>query len=145
MSMFTLVFFQNGTELTLAQGTTIILIDRIFDAKAAYNFWIPRGTIVTTLTVAIGVGIVPVTIISPMPRKIQFKTDLCRLSNLRTAHKLFYAVFQSISQTLTFTFQTFLSKVNTAVATIVFGQNDFKTVDKSLLDIEGRQNMNQQN
>lgn len=60
-------------------------------------------------------------------------------------HMLCYAVFQSISQTLTFTFQTFLSKVNTAVATIVFGQNDFKTVDKSLVDIEGRQNMNQQN
>lgn len=64
-------------------------------------------------------------------------------------HMLCYAVFQSISQTLTFTFQTFLFKVNTAVATIVFGeilgQNDFKTVDKSLVDIEGRQNMNQQN
>lgn len=60
-------------------------------------------------------------------------------------HMLCYAVFQSISQTLTVTFQTFLSKVNTAVATIVFGQNDFKTVDKSLVDIEGRQNMNQQN
>lgn len=60
-------------------------------------------------------------------------------------HMLCYAVFQSISQSLTFTFQTFLSKVNTAVATIVFGQNDFKTVDKSLVDIESRQNMNQQN
>lgn len=60
-------------------------------------------------------------------------------------HMLCYAVFQSISQTLTVTFQTFLFKVNTAVATIVFGQNDFKTVDKSLVDIEGRQNMNQQN
>lgn len=60
-------------------------------------------------------------------------------------HMLCYAVFQSISQTLTFTFQTFLFKVNTAVATIVFGQNDFKTVDKSLVDIESRQNMNQQN
>lgn len=60
-------------------------------------------------------------------------------------HMLCYAVFQSISQSLTFTFQPFLSKVNTAVATIVFGQNDFKTVDKSLVDIESRQNMNQQN
>ncbi len=60
-------------------------------------------------------------------------------------HMLCYAVFQSISQTLTVTFQTFLFKVNTAVATIVFGQNDFKTVDKSLVDIESRQNMNQQN
>ncbi len=60
-------------------------------------------------------------------------------------HMLCYAVFQSISQTLTVTFQTFLFKVNTAVATIVFGQSDFKTVDKSLVDIESRQNMNQQN
>lgn len=51
-------------------------------------------------------------------------------------HMLCYAVFQSISQSLTVTFQTFLFKVNTAVATIVFGQNDFKTVDKSLVDIE---------
>ena len=32
MSMFTLVFFQNGAGLTLGQGTTIILIGRIFDA-----------------------------------------------------------------------------------------------------------------
>ena len=32
MSMFTLVFFQNGAGLTLKQGTTIILIGRIFDA-----------------------------------------------------------------------------------------------------------------
>ena len=30
--MFTLVFFQNGAGLTLKQGTTIILIGRIFDA-----------------------------------------------------------------------------------------------------------------
>ena len=32
MSMFTLVFFQNGAGLTMSQGTTIILIGRIFDA-----------------------------------------------------------------------------------------------------------------
>ena len=32
MSMFTLVFFQNGAGLTLKQGTTIILIGRVFDA-----------------------------------------------------------------------------------------------------------------
>ena len=32
MSMFTLVFFQNVAGLTLKQGTTIILIGRIFDA-----------------------------------------------------------------------------------------------------------------
>ena len=29
MSMFTLVFFQNGAGLTLKQGTTIILIGRV--------------------------------------------------------------------------------------------------------------------
>ncbi|MDE5964457.1 MAG: MFS transporter, partial [Eubacterium sp.] len=42
-----------------------------------------------------------------------------------------------------FSFQTFLSKVNAAIATFVFGQilgqSDFKAVDKSLVDIEGRQ------
>lgn len=32
MSMFTLVFFQNGAGLTLKQASTIILIGRIFDA-----------------------------------------------------------------------------------------------------------------
>ena len=32
MSMFTLVFFQNGAGLTLEQGTAIILAGRIFDA-----------------------------------------------------------------------------------------------------------------
>lgn len=42
-----------------------------------------------------------------------------------------------------FAFQTFLSKVNAAVATFVFGQilakTDFKAVDKSLVDVAGRQ------
>ena len=42
-----------------------------------------------------------------------------------------------------FSFQTFLSKVNAAIATFVFGQildqTNFKPVDKSLVDIEGRQ------
>jgi len=42
-----------------------------------------------------------------------------------------------------FAFQTFLSKVNAAVATFVFGQilgrSDFKAVDKSLVDVAGRQ------
>ncbi len=39
------------------------------DAAAAYDFWIPRGTIVTTLTVAIGVGMVPAMAIFPLLRK----------------------------------------------------------------------------
>lgn len=42
-----------------------------------------------------------------------------------------------------FAFQTFLSKVNAAIATFVFGQllaqTDFKAVDKSLMDNAGRQ------
>ena len=42
-----------------------------------------------------------------------------------------------------FSFQTFLSKVNAAIATFVFGQvlgkTDFKAVDKSLVDVSGRQ------
>ena len=42
-----------------------------------------------------------------------------------------------------FAFQTFLSKVNAAIATFVFGQllaqTDFKAVDKSLVDNAGRQ------
>ena len=42
-----------------------------------------------------------------------------------------------------FSFQTFLSKVNAAIATFVFGQlldtTDFQAVDKSLTDIAGRQ------
>lgn len=32
MTMFTLVFFQNGAGLTLEQGSTIIIIGRVFDA-----------------------------------------------------------------------------------------------------------------
>ena len=37
MSMFTLVFFQNGAGLSFKQATTIILIGRIFDAiKTGY-------------------------------------------------------------------------------------------------------------
>ncbi len=42
-----------------------------------------------------------------------------------------------------FSFQTFLSKVNAGIATAVFGQlldkSDFKAVDKSLVDVAGRQ------
>ena len=47
-----------------------------------------------------------------------------------------------------FSFQTFLSKVNAAIATFVFGQilgkSDFMAVNKSLTDIEGRQIFYQQ-
>ena len=42
-----------------------------------------------------------------------------------------------------FSFQTFLSKVNAGIATAIFGQlldlSDFKAVDKTLVDIAGRQ------
>ena len=42
------------------------------DVVAAYKaggFWIPRGTILTTLTVAIGAGMVPAMVVFPMLRK----------------------------------------------------------------------------
>lgn len=161
------------------------------DAKAAYNgFWIPRGTIVTTLTVAIGVGMVPAMAIFPMLRK---KLSLKQIYIGSAAfglvvHALCYLIFAKdvtniniyilwvflflmgvplgIYNVITyaliadavdymewktgerhegvcFSFQTFLSKVNAAIATFVFGQilgqSDFKAVDKSLVDIEGRQ------
>ncbi len=160
------------------------------DAKAAYDFWIPRGTVVTTLTVAIGVGMVPAMAIFPVLRK---KLSLKQIYIGSAAfgfmvHTLCYVVFaQDVSniniyilwvflflmglplgiynvityaliadavdylewktgerhEGVCFSFQTFLSKVNAGIATAVFGQildrSDFKAVDKSLVDIEGRQ------
>lgn len=160
------------------------------DAKAAYDFWIPRGTIVTTLTVAIGVGMVPAMAIFPVLRKKLSLKQIYIGSAVfgLVVHALCYIVFQhdvtnvniyilwvflflmglplGIYNVITyaliadsvdylewktgerhegvcFSFQTFLSKVNAAIATFVFGQvleqSDFKAVDKSLVDIEGRQ------
>lgn len=160
------------------------------DAKAAYDFWIPRGTIVTTLTVAIGVGMVPAMAIFPVLRKkfslkqvyigsaifglvihalcyIVFQTDVTKINIYALWVFLFLmgiplGIYNVITYALIadavdymewktgerhegvcFSFQTFLSKVNAAIATFVFGQilgkSDFKAVDKALTDIEGRQ------
>lgn len=48
-------------------SATTVLPDA--DVVAAYDFFIPRGTIVTTLTVAIGAGMVPAMAIFPLLRK----------------------------------------------------------------------------
>lgn len=160
------------------------------DAAAAYSFWIPRGTIVTTLTVAIGVGMVPAMAIFPVLRKkfslkqiyigsalfglivhalcyIVFAHDVTKINVYALWVFLFLmglplGIYNVITYALIadsvdylewktgerhegvcFSFQTFLSKVNAAVATFVFGQilgkTDFKAVDKSLVDIAGRQ------
>ncbi len=160
------------------------------DAAAAYDFWIPRGTIVTTLTVAIGVGMVPAMAVFPILRK-KFSLKQIYIGSAifgLVVHALCYVIFQKdvtqiniyvlwfflflmgfplgIYNVITyaliadsvdylewktgerhegvcFSFQTFLSKVNAAVATFVFShilqESDFKAVDKSLVDIEGRQ------
>ena len=160
------------------------------DAAKAYDFWIPRGTIVTTLTVAIGVGMVPAMAIFPLLRKKLSLKQIYIYSAVfgLVVHALCYVVFSrdvtsvniyllwvflflmglplGIYNVITyaliadavdymewktgerhegvcFSFQTFLSKVNAAVATFVFGQildrTDFKPVDKSLVDVAGRQ------
>lgn len=41
----------------------------VVEAYKAGGFWIPRGTILTTLTVAIGAGMVPAMVVFPMLRK----------------------------------------------------------------------------
>ena len=170
-------------------GAQTTLIPNV-DAAAAYDFWIPRGTIVTTLTVAIGVGMVPAMAIFPMLRKklslkqiyigsAIFGLVVHALCYVVMAHDVTKAniyvlwiflflmglplgIYNVITYALIadsvdylewktgerqegvcFAFQTFLSKVNAAVATFVFGQildrTDFKAVDKSLVDTAGRQ------
>lgn len=160
------------------------------DAAAAYDFWIPRGTIVTTLTVAIGVGMVPAMAIFPLLRKkfslkqiyiglrpvwfCRARPLLCDFGTRCNQDQHLYPVvflflmglplgiYNVITYALIadsidylewktgerqegvcFAFQTFLSKVNAAIATFVFGQllaqTDFKAVDKSLVDNAGRQ------
>ena len=185
------IIIQNYTDFSqiFTDSTQTTLIPNV-DAAAAYSFWIPRGTIVTTLTVAIGVGMVPAMAIFPILRK---KLSLKQIYIGSAAfglivHVLCYLIFaQDITKVnvyllwvflflmglplgiynvityaliadsvdylewktgerhegVCFSFQTFLSKVNAAIATFVFGQlldrTDFKAVDKSLVDIEGRQ------
>lgn len=183
------LIIQNNTDFSQIFDAAGNILPNI-DAKAAYDFWIPRGTIVTTLTVAIGVGMVPAMAVFPILRKKLSLKQIYIGSAVfgLIVHTLCYVVFQSnvtsiniyilwvflflmglplgIYNVITyaliadsvdylewktgerhegvcFSFQTFLSKVNAAVATFIFGQilgqSDFKAVDKSLVDIEGRQ------
>lgn len=183
------LIIQNHTDFSQIFDAAGNLIPGV-DAKAAYDFWIPRGTIVTTLTVAIGVGMVPAMAIFPVLRK-KFSLKQIYIGSAifgLVVHALCYVIFAhditninvyilwvflflmgvplGIYNVITyaliadsvdylewktgerhegvcFSFQTFLSKVNAAVATFVFaqilGKSDFKAVDESLVDIEGRQ------
>ncbi len=183
------LIIQNYTDFSQIFTETGALVSNV-DAASAYNFWIPRGTIVTTLTVAIGVGMVPAMAVFPMLRKKFSLKQIYIGSSLMglVVHALCYVVFaQDVTniniyilwvflflmgfplgiynvityaliadavdylewktgerhEGVCFSFQTFLSKVNAAIATFVFGQildrTDFKAVDKSLLDVAGRQ------
>ncbi len=183
------LIIQNNTDFSQIFDAAGNILPNV-DAKAAYDFWIPRGTIVTTLTVAIGVGMVPAMAVFPILRKKLSLKQIYIGSAVfgMIVHTLCYVVFHSnitsiniyilwvflflmglplgIYNVITyaliadsvdylewktgerhegvcFSFQTFLSKVNAAVATFIFGQilgqSDFKAVDKSLVDIEGRQ------
>lgn len=188
------LIIQNNTDFSkifvdALPGAQSTLIDNV-DAAAAYDFWIPRGTIVTTLTVAIGVGMVPAMAVFPLLRK-KFSLKQIYIGSAAfglVVHALCYIIFQQdvtdiniyllwvflflmgfplgIYNVITyaliadavdylewktgerqegvcFAFQTFLSKVNAAIATFVFGQilgqSDFRAVDKSLVDNAGRQ------
>ncbi|MCC8072582.1 MAG: MFS transporter [Clostridiales bacterium] len=180
---------QNYTDFSQIFDSAGNLLSNV-DAAAAYDFWIPRGTIVTTLTVAIGVGMVPAMAIFPALRK-KFSLKQIYIGSAvfgLVVHLLCYVVIAAdvtnfsiyvlwiflflmgiplgIYNVITyaliadsvdylewktgerhegvcFSFQTFLSKVNAAIATFVFGQlldtTDFKAVDNSLVDVEGRQ------
>lgn len=183
------LIIQNHTDFSRIFDAAGNLLSGV-DAKAAYDFWIPRGTIVTTLTVAIGVGMVPAMAVFPILRKkfslkqiyigsavfgliahlacyFVFAGDVSRINVYLLWLFLFFmgfplGIYNVITYALIadsvdylewktgkrhegvcFSFQTFLSKVNAAIATFVFGQvlgkTDFKAVDKSLVDIAGRQ------
>lgn len=188
------IIIQNYTDfrqifMDFLPGAQSTLVPNV-DAAAAYDFWIPRGTIVTTLTVAIGVGMVPAMAIFPLLRK-KFSLKQIYIGSALfgfAVHGLCYVILaQDVTKInifilwiflflmglplgiynvityaliadsidylewktgerqegVCFAFQTFLSKVNAAIATFVFGQllaqTDFKAVDKSLMDNAGRQ------
>lgn len=183
------LIIQNYTDFSRIFDAAGNLLPNV-DAAAAYDFWIPRGTIVTTLTVAIGVGMVPAMAVFPLLRK-KFSLKQIYIGSALfglVVHALCYIVFAQDVSTINlyllwvflflmgfplgiynvityaliadsvdylewktgerqegvcFSFQTFLSKVNAAIATFVFGQilgkSDFKAVDKSLTDVVGRQ------
>ncbi len=190
------LIIQNYTDFSkiFADAAQTTLINGV-DAAAAYDFAIPRGTIVTTLTVAIGVGMVPAMAIFPLLRKKLSLKQIYIGSALfgLIVHALCYVVlgrdvtniniillwvflflmglplgiYNVITYALIadavdylewktgerqegvcFSFQTFLSKVNAAVATFVFGQildrTDFRAVNKELVDVAGRQIFYQQ-
>lgn len=193
------VIIQNYTDFTqifqdFLPGAQKVLVDNV-DVAKAYDFAIPRGTILTTLTVAIGLGMVPAMALFPMMRKKFSLNQIYIGSSIFGAivHALCYVVmaqditkanlyilwiflflmglplgiFNVITYALIadavdylewktgerqegvcFAFQTFLSKVNAAVATFVFGQlldqTDFKAVNTSLVDVAGRQIFYQQ-
>ena len=91
------IIIQNYTDFSQIFDATGKLIPNV-DAAAAYDFWIPRGTIVTTLTVAIGVGMVPAMAIFPILRK---KLSLKQIYIGSAAfglivHALCYVVFLSL-------------------------------------------------
>ncbi len=183
------LIIQNYTDFSRIFDAAGNLLPNV-DAAAAYDFWIPRGTIVTTLTVAIGVGMVPAMAIFPLLRKkfslkqiyigssvfgllvhmlcyLVFAGNVTEISIYLLWVFLFLmgiplGVFNVITYTLIadavdymewktgerhegvcFSFQTFLSKVNAGIATVVFGQflgrSDFRAVDTSLTDVAGRQ------
>ena len=183
------LIIQNYTDFSKIFDAAGNLLPNV-DAAAAYDFWIPRGTIVTTLTVAIGVGMVPAMALFPVLRKklslkqiyigsaafgfivhalcyLVFSGDVTNISIILLWVFLFLmglplGIYNVITYALIadavdymewktgerhegvcFSFQTFLSKVNAAIATFVFGQilgrSDFKAVDKSLVDVAGRQ------
>ena len=188
------IIIQNYTDfrqifMDFLPGAQSTLVPNV-NAAAAYSFWIPRGTIVTTLTVAIGVGMVPAMAIFPLLRK-KFSLKQIYIGSALfgfAVHGLCYVILaQDVTKInifilwiflflmglplgiynvityaliadsidylewktgerqegVCFAFQTFLSKVNAAIATFVFGQllaqTDFKAVDKSLMDNAGRQ------
>ena len=183
------LIIQNYTDFSKIFDAAGNLLPNV-DAAAAYDFWIPRGTIVTTLTVAIGVGMVPAMALFPVLRKklslkqiyigsaafgfivhalcyLVLSGDVTNISIILLWVFLFLmglplGIYNVITYALIadavdymewktgerhegvcFSFQTFLSKVNAAIATFVFGQilgrSDFKAVDKSLVDVAGRQ------
>lgn len=185
------LIIQNYTDFSriFTDASQTAVINNV-DAAAAYDFWIPRGTIVTTLTVAIGVGMVPAMALFPVLRKkfslkqiyigsalfglivhglcyIVLSQDITKVNiyilwiflflmglPLGIYNVITYALIADSVDYLEwktgerhegvcFSFQTFLSKVNAAIATFVFGQildqTDFKAVDKSLVDVAGRQ------
>lgn len=183
---FSLIFAADGTILPDA---SIVAAYEAMGVRV-FGFLIPRGTIITVLTVAIGVGMVPAMALFPVLRKkfslkqiyigsaifglvvhlacyFMFSGNIKSINLYLLCIMLFLmgiplGIYNVITYALIadavdylewktgerqegvcFAFQTFLSKANAAVATFVFGQilgkSDFKAVDSSLTDIQGKQ------